>query len=546
MILLKLRRRTFSSSSILRNPIEQCAKRTRVPILFEAQGVVKVASFVKNQLRIPPPQKAVVVCTRESAKRSSIVTHFLRRGGYSPLSCELPSNEPFSFHVDQVVEAAKLTGSSFVVAFGEGSVISIAKAAAALLGNPHEGKLIDYATDLGGKRQFKKASVPLVVVPSCPSGNELSRSSPILFQGKRLGTISSHPDSLQGVIADPSLSLSLEAPAALTTTYAAFLHCVEGFLRPDSDLALRALAFEGAQRAALTLPALMRSPASVAAHAQASIASLIASALMHAGPLGPARGLALSLASQYSVPYSTALTCVGPEAVAASLAKTLERYDELHDGFDEGVEDEEEGAMVLESSPSEVSSKAVRNQVRSEAKVFGDAEGLDEALADHKAVLGDLNDPAVQQLLQPYAEAAVRDAERTKASMSMRLEEDDPSTIALSRFSRLAHVLAQTIERMSSPSQNASSGLEDLGKDWKMIGNSANPEKDIDQFHHSLMFLRDNWASFGAKGPTLASYKDFTIADFEAIADAAEVETNVMNAVTPLSKSDLIDILKRS
>lgn len=228
--------------------MQALARLARAPVLFEPQAATKVAGFARDHLKLTPGQKCVVVSTASSAKRAAIVTHFLRRGGYFPLQCELQDASPVEHSVAQVMDAAKRTGSTFLAAYGGATALNVTKAAAALLVN--EGSISDYAPELGGRKPLRKPSLPFLAVPSCPSGAELTRDAHILFKGQSLAQLRAHSDSIQGAVVDPALAVTLTGLPALTSGYATFVHCVEALLRPDSDHLQRALAFEGAQRAA--------------------------------------------------------------------------------------------------------------------------------------------------------------------------------------------------------------------------------------------------------------------------------------------------------
>jgi alcohol dehydrogenase class IV len=543
--------------------MQQLAKLARVPILLEPQGATKVAAFAREHLRLEPGQKCVVVSTATAAKRAAIVTHFLRRGGYFPLHCELPDGAPLESNVAQVMDAAKRTGSTFVAAYGGGATLSVGKAAAALLTNG--GRVADYAPELGGRRALSKPSLPLLAVPSCPCSSELTREAHILFKGQALASLRAHPASVQGALVDPALAVTLTGEAALTSGYATFVHCVEALLRPDSDTAQRALAFEGVQRAAYALGGVLLEPRSVAHRSQLAVASLIASALLAQGPLGASRGLGLAIAGRYNVAYSAAVTALAPEVLAGTLDAALQKYETSAGGDDAEEELAAAGGssagsdreLVDESALLEPASKAMQRRVAKTLKEDADAEGD-----------GAGDDDELRRLLVPYSKAAA--AAAGSSSSAAAAGEDEDAAATLVRLTRLAGVVHRAVDRAKglgarvaaaatagkgsgpaaataplppSPSPSPFS-IEPLGADWRHFGAAgSDAEGDLSAFRDLLVSLREVGAPVGVHPPTLDDFK-LTPVDLQAVAEAAEVDPNTTAHVVPLRKSDLLTMLR--
>jgi alcohol dehydrogenase class IV len=208
------------------------ARLARAPLLFEPQAATKVAAFAREQMRLPPGAKCVVVATATAAKRAAIVTHFLRRGGYLPLQCELPDGAPLESSVAQVMDAARRTGAGFLAAYGGGATLSVGKAAAALLVN--EGSVSLYAPELGGRQRLARPSLPFLAVPSCPSGAELHRDAHVLFQGQALATLAADVKALaatRATLEAASLEASLQATSERQAAAAALKAAAEKTFR---------------------------------------------------------------------------------------------------------------------------------------------------------------------------------------------------------------------------------------------------------------------------------------------------------------------------
>jgi alcohol dehydrogenase class IV len=167
-----------AAASGLKSSLQAASAATGVPLFFQPHGIAHAGRFAAEALRVRPGERCIVIATQRSAKRANALVHFLRKGGFLPLLCELPDGEPVEAHVAAGVAAAKRTGSTFVAAFGGNAMLSVGKAVAALLVNG--GRVGEYARNLGGKSSLASASAPLLVVPSCPAGTELSRSATIV------------------------------------------------------------------------------------------------------------------------------------------------------------------------------------------------------------------------------------------------------------------------------------------------------------------------------------------------------------------------------
>lgn len=555
------------------NALAQVARLARMPVLMEPQGATRVASFARDQLRLAPGQRCVLVSTASGAKRAGIVSHFLRRGGYLPLHCELQGGAPTEAAVRQVMEAATRTGSTFVAVYGGAAALSVGKAAAALLTNPGGG-LADYATELGGSRSLAVPSLPLLAVPSCPSSSELTREAHVLLRGQALARLVAHPASVQGTVIDPALAVTLPPAATLTSGFATLVHCAEGLLRPDSGRELRALAFEGLQRAAYALPAALARPTDVRPRAQLALASAIASVLISGGPLGVCRGLGLAVAGRYDVPYAAAVTAMAPEALAVALELALQRFDELEPGGpadDEGAGGQGDvgGRHVgVRSDAFELQDEGHTMHPRSKAMQRRVARAVRED-ADAESDIG--GDAEMTRLLNAWAGAAQEAASpggnhggwpmappfagAKPAGAGGGAEGDSDASAALVRFTRLGATLRRAVARASTGgrAQTPPAPLEALGADWRDLGKAGSDadgdgggqELDLEALRESLVELRGAGAAHGAPAPALDDFR-LTPLDLQAIAEAAEVEADTMAAPTPLRKSDLVAILRAS
>ncbi len=164
----------------------------------------------------------------------------------SPTFLGVPSN-PTEAAVLEALEIYRSEGCDGLVAFGGGSPIDLAKAAALLA--THPGLLGQYAAIRGGAARITGAVAPVVAIPTTAgTGSEVGRASLITLQdGGKLGFISPHLIP-KLALCDPDLTLGLPPFLTAATGLDALSHCIETFLSPRLNPPAEAIALDGAGR----------------------------------------------------------------------------------------------------------------------------------------------------------------------------------------------------------------------------------------------------------------------------------------------------------
>ena len=337
--------------------------------------------------------------------------------------------------------------------------------------------------------------------------------------------------------------------------------CIEGALRLDIDRPTRELAFEGVARAAGALPRLMAFPRDLDARAELALASLIASAV--GGTAGACRGLGLSVAGRYSIPYATAVTAVAPEALSASLDACLQRYEDSDPPpppVAEGEEQEEEGdaprRLVDALTEMNPRSAAMRKRLNKRTKE-------EEGDAAHG---GATDDAEMRALLVPYAAAANEamgggskrggdEGPRMRLNLDP-VSVDEDAVASILRFARVAAIVRGAVEQpqQGQPQQQQQQqqqrgqgqGQQGAGElDFAALSSGA-VQRDLNEFGVLLRRLRSAGEAAGAPPPCLASGFTLCDTDLAAIADIAEVDPHTIANVASLGKRDLLAVLERS
>lgn len=582
--------RTFSGAPLVLPPalqqsVETAGRITRTPV--KLGPISDVVPFVRASFQgaLEPGARVLVVCHTTASKRAGALLHFLRKAGYLPLPCELPDAVPTGVHVSNAVATAKRAGCTAVAAFGSAGVLNIGRATAAMLVNT--GKIIDYVSrSSDGRGAALSPSAPFLAVPSCPAGTELCRHAHLLADGSTLATLPVHPASMQAAYVDPALANSLEDDAALCTGYALLCHAIEGYLRSDADPSIRALAGQAVHLTAGAIPASVRNPADVQVRLRLACASVLTSAALSTGPLGPARGTALTIAARYSVPYSSAMTAIGPEVLSSIAEFLMNKYEEEEDaraadaasddaaGEGDG-EGEEEGSKEMRWS-SNIDSKpgsgsrqwkkgdAFGTSKSSRKKPYSDGSDTYGMTAAEKAE-EEAFDAALSSVAHAAADAAA--AEAAVAGGGKAAEEADAaaSDVALGarRWVAVSRVLRDAAAAISASGNTGAAGAG-AGADAPGAAGLASPPPPgpiaqlpkvtpegialVNSVGASLQALRACGVTRKEGGPVhppqLEDY-NLTEADLTAVASAAEVDDNTLASVVSLTKNDLLTMLKR-
>lgn len=135
-----------------------------------------------------------------------------------------------------------------IIAFGGGSSLDLAKAAALLVTHPEP--LAQYAAILGGIAKITADQPPVIGVPTTAgTGSEVGRAALItLSDGRKVGFISPHliPNV---AVCDPELTLGLPSFLTAATGMDAVTHCIETYLSPKDNPPAEAIALDGLRRA---------------------------------------------------------------------------------------------------------------------------------------------------------------------------------------------------------------------------------------------------------------------------------------------------------
>jgi alcohol dehydrogenase class IV len=205
--------------------------------------------------------------------------------------------------VRQAVHLGRQAEVDLVVGFGGGSVMDLAKTAAALLTN--RGDPLDYLEVIGGGQALRQPSLPLIAIPTTSgSGSEVTRNAVLLSPLHRVKASLRGPTLLPKLaLVDPSLTLSMPPKLTASTGLDALTQLIEPFLSRRANPLVEALCREGMARSARSLQVAYHDGMNLSAREDLSLASLLGGmALANAG-LGAVHGLAAVIGGAFSAPH---------------------------------------------------------------------------------------------------------------------------------------------------------------------------------------------------------------------------------------------------
>jgi maleylacetate reductase len=153
-------------------------------------------------------------------------------------------------------------------------------------------------------------SLPIIAVPTTYSGSEMTG-----FCGMTSGGVKRMYESLamrpSVVVYDAELSVSLPPSTSASSAMNALAHCIDAIYLPSLSPLLAPAAVEGARVVATTLPAVLASPADIAARNEMLYGAYLSGAALTGG-FGLQHAVAHMLGGSYGVEHGTAHAVVLP------------------------------------------------------------------------------------------------------------------------------------------------------------------------------------------------------------------------------------------
>lgn len=221
--------------------------------------------------------------------------------------------DPDEGHAERCRDRILEGGHRSVIALGGGSVIDVAKVAAALATNG--GRTADYF----GFDRVRTPGLPLVAVPTTQgSGAEVSSHAVLVQLSPRKKEVVGGFHLLpQAAVIDPALTLTLPAPQTTWSALDGFVHAVEAYLARQATPFTDVFARPAVPAIARALPRVLADGSDLDAREDLSLGCLYSGLAMANANAGAIHALGYPLTGRYGIPHGLANALVA--------ASTLER-----------------------------------------------------------------------------------------------------------------------------------------------------------------------------------------------------------------------------
>jgi len=231
--------------------------------------------------------------------------------------------EIFPLAGEPTVEDAKQAAAAkydLVIGFGGGSVIDLAKAAAALMTNP--GDPLDYLEVIGKGLPLKNRPAPCIAIPTTAgTGAEVTKNAVLASPEHKVKVSMRHPLMIPDLaIVDPECTLSMPPSVTAATGLDALTQLLEAFICKKANPLTDGFCREGLPRAVRSLRRAFENGSDIKVREEMALASLFGGlALANAG-LGAVHGFAGPLGGMFNAPHGMVCAALLPHVMRANFS----------------------------------------------------------------------------------------------------------------------------------------------------------------------------------------------------------------------------------
>jgi len=271
-----------------------------------------------------------VACTGSVAS----VEHPLRAAGLKVGVYDKAVPEPPMGSVDAIVKFAEKGGYDFVVGFGGGSAIDVAKMVAVLVGS---GKKVE---DFVCVDQVPKKGLPIIAVPTTAgTGSEVTAIA--IFANEKLnvkqGVVSGYliPNI---ALVDPVLTWSCPANVTAASGMDALIHCIEAYTSVNATMHTDPLAYEGIKLISKSIRAATYDGTNAWARHNMAMGSLLGGIAFGNAGVGAVHALSYPIGGMFHVPHGVANTLMLPWVMEYNMLSCLQWFREIGEAMGESTE----------------------------------------------------------------------------------------------------------------------------------------------------------------------------------------------------------------
>ena len=242
--------------------------------------------------------------------------------------------EPPMGSVDEIVKFAEKGKYDFIVGFGGGSAIDVAKMVAVLVGSG--AKVEDYV----GVDQVPKKGLPIIAVPTTAgTGSEVTAIA--IFANEKLnvkqGVVSGYliPNI---ALVDPELTWSCPANVTAASGMDALIHCIESYTSVNATMHTDPLAYEGIKLISKSIRAATYDGTNAWARHNMAMGSLLGGIAFGNAGVGAVHALSYPIGGMFHVPHGVANTLMLPWVMEYNMLACLKWFREIGEAMGENMQ----------------------------------------------------------------------------------------------------------------------------------------------------------------------------------------------------------------
>lgn len=219
---------------------------------------------------------------------------------------ERDTPEPATDVVEATAAIARKGRFDVIIGLGGGSILDVAKMAAALVTNPGETK------DYFGKEKVPLRGIPTIIVPTTAgTGAEVTKHAIFLDRKVNVKKVVASSNLLPNVaIVDPFLTVSCPPPVTASSGIDAYIHSAEAFLSKNANAITDALALDSISRITRWLGPAFADGQNMEARYEMSLGSLMAGIVLNNSGTSLVHAMAYPVGGENHTPHGVTLSAI--------------------------------------------------------------------------------------------------------------------------------------------------------------------------------------------------------------------------------------------
>lgn len=277
-----------------------------------------------EELRLLKAKKVMIITDKGLVKAGMTekITNILEGEGMTFIIYDEIEANPKDYNVEACAKIAGAESIDTLLAFGGGSPIDAAKAAAILA--KQGGKVRDYQE----KGKIKDNCLPLITIPTTAgTGSEITFSSVITDTKEKFKfTLKSTAIAAKTAIIDPELTLTVPPIVTAATGIDALTHAIEGYTANCTEPIAEALGLYAVEYIASNIVEAVTNGGNIEARDNMMMGSLLAGLSFSHADVASVHCMAEALGSIYDAPHGMCNSILLPYVMEYNLSDTVYKY----------------------------------------------------------------------------------------------------------------------------------------------------------------------------------------------------------------------------